>query len=606
MIGRLGGGDHKDRFNEQTKILICVLNSAAAYLPGLASQSKHEQNLLLVADECHRAGGATFMQRIFFNKKILQPRPLRYPGKEDQYDTGQTGETHYNQSLLGQELGPIIFELTVREALEQGILPEFEIHHYGLPLQAGEREKYENLSRRIRDTTKELKELGYQHGIHDSNIVRRTQELAKRHDDLGTLAKQHLYLTNQRRHLLYNSTSRQKAVLAILQTEFQTDSTTRALLFHESIESVMLLYNELLNAQFPAAVEHSQLPDSVRKTSIELFREGIAQIIVSARSLIEGFNVPETDIGIIVASSTSVRQRIQTIGRLLRKSKDKKKTATIYVLYMADTIDEYIYGKTDWDNLLGSKRNRYFILDNRGGELQEQEEPPRTPLPRENDLPPEILDLGGGEYPGVYEGAEYTCDSDGNVFTANGGLIKNPQGVPELIRKTRGGSYGRFKVTPGRLYILVQAFEEEEWLIKFAGQLQEPFVTGGAQAGGLLKNRKLSNYPNLSWGGSFSLRACGQRRSTYLSQAKPGGKNGTSQKKEGRGGWRFARLGEQAAEPNKGGEDGNNLLQAAVQYRKSYPPQLSKMLLTKQGHAVVLKEGEYRYIATLKVGLEFP
>ncbi len=371
----MGGGDHKDRFNEQTKILICVLNSAAAYLPGLASQSKHEQNLLLVADECHRAG-ATFMQRIFLTKRSYNLGLSATPEREDQYDTGQTGETHYNQSLLGQELGPIIFELTVREALEQGILPEFEIHHYGLPLQAGEREKYENLSRRIRDTTKELKELGYQHGIHDSNIVRRTQELAKRHDDLGTLAKQHLYLTNQRRHLLYNSTSRQKAVLAILQTEFQTDSTTRALLFHESIESVMLLYNELLNAQFPAAVEHSQLPDSVRKTSIELFREGIAQIIVSARSLIEGFNVPETDIGIIVASSTSVRQRIQTIGRLLRKSKDKKKTATIYVLYMADTIDEYIYGKTDWDNLLGSKRNRYFILDNRGGELQEQEEPP--------------------------------------------------------------------------------------------------------------------------------------------------------------------------------------------------------------------------------------
>ena len=53
----------------------------------------------------------------------------------------------------------------------------------------------------------------------------------------------------------------------------------------------------------------------------------------------------------------------------------------------------------------------------------------------------------GGEYPGVYEGTEYTCDSDGNVFTASGDLIENPQGVPELIRKTRG-SYGRFKVTP--------------------------------------------------------------------------------------------------------------------------------------------------------------
>lgn len=210
MIGRLGG-DHKDQFSGQIKILICVLNSAALYLPPrLAAESKQEHNLLLIADECHKAG-ASFMQKIFLTKRAynlgLSATP---PEREDQYDTGQTDIAHYNQSLLGQELGPIIFELTVKEALQQGILPEFEIHHYGLSLTMEEREKYENLSRRIRDTTKELKQLGHHYGIHDSNIPRRAQELAKRQDELGLVAKQHLYLTNQRRHLLYNSASRQK------------------------------------------------------------------------------------------------------------------------------------------------------------------------------------------------------------------------------------------------------------------------------------------------------------------------------------------------------------------------------------------------------------
>ncbi len=106
MIGRLGG-DHKDQFSGQIKILICVLNSAALYLPPrLAAESKQEHNLLLIADECHKAG-ASFMQKIFLTKRAynlgLSATP---PEREDQYDTGQTDIAHYNQSLLGQELGP--------------------------------------------------------------------------------------------------------------------------------------------------------------------------------------------------------------------------------------------------------------------------------------------------------------------------------------------------------------------------------------------------------------------------------------------------------------------------------------------------------------------
>ena len=84
-------------------------------------------------------------------------------------------------------MGPIIFELTVREALEQGILPEFEIHHYGLTLREFERVKYENLSRRIRDVGKKIKELGHQKGIHDSNIIRTVQKLVNREDELMKL-----------------------------------------------------------------------------------------------------------------------------------------------------------------------------------------------------------------------------------------------------------------------------------------------------------------------------------------------------------------------------------------------------------------------------------
>jgi hypothetical protein len=46
----------------------------------------------------------------------------------------------------------------------------------------------------------------------------------------------------------------------------------------------------------------------MRAEALQLFREGTAQIIVSARSLIEGFNVPSADLGIVVAASSSVKE----------------------------------------------------------------------------------------------------------------------------------------------------------------------------------------------------------------------------------------------------------------------------------------------------------
>ena len=53
------------------------------------------------------------------------------------------------------------------------------------------------------------------------------------------------------------------------------------------------------------------------------YPEGQIPVIHTAiRIISEGFDVPEADLGIIVASSSSPRQRIQSIGRVLRRVRD--------------------------------------------------------------------------------------------------------------------------------------------------------------------------------------------------------------------------------------------------------------------------------------------
>jgi len=53
---------------------------------------------------------------------------------------------------------------------------------------------------------------------------------------------------------------------------------------------------------------------------------------VTCRALDEGLNVKDAEIGIIVASTKSTRQRIQRMGRVLRSSegKDRSTVVTIY------------------------------------------------------------------------------------------------------------------------------------------------------------------------------------------------------------------------------------------------------------------------------------
>jgi superfamily II DNA or RNA helicase len=475
VIGLLGGG-HNDTLDGKKRILITVLKSASAKLPQIIDDDIGN-NLLLVVDECHRAG-ASEMRQIFNTKRAynlgLSATPEReyYDEELDEYIFSDD----YNSSLLGQELGPIVYEMTLKEAFAKGILPKFELRHVALPLTPQERKKYESLSRTIQEMRDQLRDEGRNKGLkNDSALFSWCQSLAKQDTPLGALAGNFIGKSGERKRLLYNAKARSEAVSKLLKQEMQANNDTRAILFHESIEEVMNLYLTLTEEGIPVVAEHSELTEGLRANSIELFRKGTARAIVSARSLIEGFNVPSADLGIIVASSTSVRQRIQTLGRVLRKAKsgENDKEAVVYVLYMHDTTDEYIYEKTDWNKIIGAERNRYYYWDLKG-EPEEKDGPPREPRTQEKDIDESLL-VEGEEYPGDYEGKQYSCDSEGNVFDDLRRPAINSQGIPQKVFKAKK-QYGRFKVTPRFKYVLALRNVLDDWQTIYVTKLQEDFV----------------------------------------------------------------------------------------------------------------------------------
>ena len=66
---------------------------------------------------------------------------------------------------------------------------------------------------------------------------------------------------------------------------------------------------------------------------------------MSCRGLDEGFDVPDADSAIIVSSSAASRQRIQRMGRVLRKNPNKDR-ASIYTLYSSDNEKERLLSES--------------------------------------------------------------------------------------------------------------------------------------------------------------------------------------------------------------------------------------------------------------------
>jgi superfamily II DNA or RNA helicase len=511
-VGLLGGGNDAT-FDEHTRVLICVLNSASKKLAALVQKSDVGSSLLLIVDECHRAG-ASEMRRIFASDRAsslgLSATPEREADVQDEDEASDSLNDddslprEFEDTVLGQELGPVIFELNYADAIRLDVLPPFGIRHYGLSLRPDESLQYERISREITDLRKELERPGRK-GLALMKWCR--SRAATSNPAAGRLVG----LTTERKRLLYRMKERQNAVLRILSDAFAENPETKAILFHESIAEVMSLFKLLRAERFPVVAEHSQFPEKVRATSLKLFRDGTARIIVSARSLIEGFNVPSADLGIIVAASSSVRQRVQTLGRLLRKScgpDGAEKHAVLYVLYATKTVDEMIYEKADWEHFVGAERNQYFLWPNVDqANPVPVSEAPRSPSPSETAVDDAALRLGETYPANVDEGAAFTRDTQGTITTEGGQFIEPHRELFEILKQSRKTA-GRFRITPMRNFVIELQKTDEGWRGVYLGRLTSPVsVVNGSVATDSLQNLKPGDPYPLSHiaGKSFSV-----------------------------------------------------------------------------------------------------
>lgn len=119
----------------------------------------------------------------------------------------------------------------------------------------------------------------------------------------------------------------------------------KVLIFHERIEVAEGIFKYLKEIGFAAGIYHSKMPVKERLASISEFKDGKINVLIACRALDEGFDVPAAETGIIVAGTSSVRQWIQRMGRILRKSPSKE-YSKIYVVFV-DMVEQDIFTEKD-------------------------------------------------------------------------------------------------------------------------------------------------------------------------------------------------------------------------------------------------------------------
>jgi superfamily II DNA or RNA helicase len=265
-------------------INIAVLNTAAR-LP----DKMRSRECFLVVDECHKAASAQF-------RSVLDVKTVATLG------LSATPERPYDEGLsevLVPKLGPVIFEYNYSDALKDGVIVPFRLNNLVFELEADRQAEYDKLTRTISRSIKEY----------------------------GAEADETIALFLKRSRVLNLSLTRVRLALRLVAANLGK----RILVFHEDIEACDLIHTILLENNIRSGVYHSRLSMRSRATMLGQYRRGEIDVLVTCRALDEGFNVPETELGIIAASTATLRQRIQRLGRIVRPAKGKD-SATIYTL----------------------------------------------------------------------------------------------------------------------------------------------------------------------------------------------------------------------------------------------------------------------------------
>lgn len=272
------------------KINILVLNTARKAAPEISVYDDTPK--ILIVDECHRAGSpqnALALQGNYEATLGLSATPER------ESDEG------FEERIV-PALGPVFYEYDYSDASHDRVIVDFDLINVEIDPASAETLDHTRTARDLADIANR--------GSVNSNPAQRKKILQEK--------------------MALSSQAALRVPWAVKLALAHRNQ--RIIIFHERVASLNRIVALLAKFGQNAVEYHSHLSESHRRDNLRLFRRGMVNVLVTCRALDEGANVPEANVAIIARSTSSTRQRIQRLGRVLRPAENKN-AAIVYTLF---------------------------------------------------------------------------------------------------------------------------------------------------------------------------------------------------------------------------------------------------------------------------------
>jgi superfamily II DNA or RNA helicase len=273
---------------------------------------------MIIFDEVHLVSdSATMLRKVFDFATAGHPkRPLLgLTATIDEQDP------RYNTIL---SLLPPVKRYMIKEAVKDKRLARPVVIPIKVDLTYNEQKIYDECSTKIRNIS------GYLHTSDPKSIM----FLLRRGGRTAGLARAWFANVKERKNLINCAKNKLLAAVDIIATKHPSE---RIMVFSETIESIQMLKELLENKGTKSMLIDSKLKSKEREKILSEWGKEFFPLL-SVHTLEIGYDVPEVRVAIILATTSSMNQIVQRIGRTIRKTAGKD-TALIYTIYLSYTHD---------------------------------------------------------------------------------------------------------------------------------------------------------------------------------------------------------------------------------------------------------------------------
>ena len=335
FIGLRGGG-HKPLVDCQYTIYI--INSARYELARqILSELRGGKAVLLIADECHHYISEQ-------NQLIFEFIPHMQSYRDHFFSLGlsATLPSGHAGRQLAAALGRKIYTYGITAATARHTICPYDIFHIGLSFQPEESAAYEELTERMLILNAQLlSHCPSLRSLDQKECFEFLRILSSGKDkQLANIARQYMSLTFLRKGLVCMASQRLDCAQDLIRL---LGIQQKILIFSERILQAETLY-KLLENQYPGKIGryHSKMGPQANKNALERFCLGDIRILIACKAIDEGVDIPDAAVGIILSGTSVQRQRIQRLGRIIRK-KEGKEQALLYYLHVTDSSEDFCF-----------------------------------------------------------------------------------------------------------------------------------------------------------------------------------------------------------------------------------------------------------------------